>query len=90
MPSGTILNSLTLSKVDGAIDLSAGAKDYASAAQIAVNLSDPKNNIFEKVDIININCTTTTDSPYACTGTFKALFNKDAKKQFINAATGGN
>lgn len=89
LPNGTVLNSLTLGgKVAGAIDLSAGAKDYASASQVAVNLSDPKNNIFEKVDIVNINCDATPSSAYACTATYKALFHKDTKNRFINAAIG--
>ncbi len=86
LPNGTILNGLTLGKVDGAIDLSASAKDYNSATQIAVNLSDPKNNIFEKVDIVNINCTA-TNTAYPCSASFKALFSKSAKNRFINAAT---
>src|SRR5579871_2286528 len=46
MPPGTVLNSLTLTSVKGSIDLSANAKDYGSAAQIGVNLSDPKNGLF--------------------------------------------
>lgn len=49
LPPGTVLSGLTLAKVDGAIDLSAAARDHNSAAQIAVNLSDPKNKIFDKV-----------------------------------------
>src|SRR5205085_5964960 len=40
LPPGTVLNSLTLNKINGALDLIAGAKDYNSAAQIAVNLND--------------------------------------------------
>ena len=82
MPPGTVLNTLTLSKVDGAIDLSVDAKNNANAAQVAVNLSDPKNNIFEKVDIIKINCSTTPE-PYPCNGTFKALFNKKVPSRFL-------
>ena len=82
MPPGTVLSSLMLSKIDGAIDLSVDTKDHASAAQVAVNLSDPKNNIFEKVDIIKINCTASTD-PYPCNGSFKALFNKKVPSRFL-------
>ena len=84
MPSGTVLNSLTLSQASGAIDLSASAKDYASAAQIAVNLSDPGNKIFAKVDINNISCTppSSTDS-YPCTGAYRALFSKTTQARYI-------
>lgn len=88
MPSGTVLASLTLSKIDGAIDLSANTKDYASAAQIAVNLGDPKNNIFQKVDIVNINCTSTGTNVYPCSATLKALFGPATKNQFLNVPSG--
>lgn len=84
MPPGTVLSGLTLTKVDGALDLSAGARDSTSAAQIAVNLSDPKNKIFDKVDIVNINCSATSGNSYPCTATFKVLFSKSTKNQFLN------
>ena len=87
MPSGTVLSSLTLSKVNGALDLSANARDYNSAAQIAVNLSDPKNNIFEKVDIVNVNCSTI--GAYPCSASFKALFSKNVPTRFLNVVKGG-
>ncbi|HCM51909.1 TPA: hypothetical protein DIS56_02130 [Candidatus Saccharibacteria bacterium] len=89
LPNGSVLNSLTLSKVDGAVDLSTGTRDYTAASQIAVNLSDPKNNIFEKVDIVNITCDASPTSTYACNANYKALFSKTTKNRFLNAATGG-
>ncbi len=85
MPPGTVLNSLTLTSVKGSIDLAANAKDYASAAQIGVNLSDPKNGIFSKVDIISINCTS-GNVTYNCNATFKALFSKSAQTKFLGIA----
>lgn len=90
LPSDTVLNSLTLTKVDGALDLATSAKDYTSAAQIAVNLSDPKNDIFAKVDIVSINCSSAATGNYPCNANFKALFDKDARSRFLNPATGGN
>ncbi|MBI2588961.1 hypothetical protein HYW35_02025 [Candidatus Saccharibacteria bacterium] len=90
MPTGTVLASLTLNKVDGAIDLSATGRDYTSAAQIAVNLGDPKNNIFQKVDIISINCSSGSTSAYPCNATFKALFSPATKKQFLNVPAGAS
>lgn len=88
MPSGTVLSSLTLSKVDGAIDLSTNSKDYASAAQIAINLGDANNNIFQKVDIVNINCSSASTNAYPCNATFKALFGPVAKNRFLNVPSG--
>ncbi len=84
MPPGTILGSLTLNKIDGAIDLSANAKDYTSAAQIAVNLSDSKNNLFSSVDIVSVNCSG-GNTTYKCSANFKALFRNTAKSRYLNA-----
>lgn len=90
MPPGTVLGSLTLTKADGAIDLSANARDYSSAALIAANLNDPSNGLFEKVDVININCTSGTSAAttYKCSGAFRALFSKAAQKRFLNVPKG--
>lgn len=85
MPAGTILGSLSLSKVSGALDLTASAKDAASAAQVAANLSDPKNGLFSKVDVINVNCSTSaTPTLYPCATTLKALFSTEAKTKFLS------
>lgn len=84
MPPGTVLASLSLSKINGAIDLSANAKDYTSAAQIALNLNDPSNALFSKVDIVNISCGNNPADLYKCTATFKALFSSDAQKKYIS------
>ena len=89
MPPGTVLGSLSLAKVNGAVDITANTKNYASAAQIAVNLSDPKNNIFAKVDVVSISCSG-DDKTYPCTATYKALFGKGAQLRFLNLASGGS
>lgn len=89
MPPGTVLGTLSLSdKVTGTLDLTANAKDYASAAQIAVNLSDKKDDLFSKVDIISISCGTTIQTTYKCSSTFTALFSKDAQTKFLGVPTG--
>mgnify|MGYP000294717103 CR=1 FL=1 len=73
IPSGAVLGSISLTQVSGSIDVLVNSRDNNSAVQAAANLSDPKNNLFEKVDIVNINCTGSTPD-YPCTSTFKALF----------------
>lgn len=84
MPPNTILSALSLSKVNGPIDLSASAKDYASAAQIAINLNDPANGLFSKVDIVSISCGQDAQTDYKCSGTFKALFSTSAQKKYLS------
>jgi len=91
MPSGTILSGLTLTNINSAIDVSANALDYTSAAQIAINLSDPTNNLFAHVDIVNISCLHDhPSSPYPCTAIYKALFSKSAANRFLNVTKASN
>ncbi|HEY5549982.1 MAG TPA: hypothetical protein VIK37_02150 [Candidatus Saccharimonadales bacterium] len=87
-PPGVVLKSLTIAeKVTGAIDLNAETVNANAAAQIAVNLSDPNNNIFAKVDIVNVICSTEPKA-YPCTATLRALFDKQTPERFQNVATG--
>lgn len=90
MPPGTVLGSLSLSKVSGALDLTASAKDYTSAAQVAVNLKDSKNGLFSSVDIVNVSCSSTSGQTYSCTTTLRALFSKSAQTKFLNVPKGGS
>jgi hypothetical protein len=85
MPSGAVLSSLKIGKVVGALDLTANARDYQSAAQVATNLSDPKNGIFTKVDIISVNCGgQESQTAYPCTAILKALFSNEVKTKFLS------
>jgi Tfp pilus assembly protein PilN len=83
MPSGTVLSNLTLSKIGGAIDLSVDTKSASSAAQFAANLSDPKNNIFSKVDVVSVSCLGNNEA-YPCSATYRALFNSSTSTRFLN------
>jgi Tfp pilus assembly protein PilN len=85
MPQGTVLSSLKIGKVVGALDLTANAKDYQSAAQVAANLSDPKNGLFTKVDIISVACGgQDNQTAYPCTAILKALFSPEVKTKFLS------
>jgi Tfp pilus assembly protein PilN len=89
MPAGATLGNIQLSnKVNGALDLTANAIDYESATQVQVNLQDPKNNLFDKVDTISVSCSDATqssstgsgavDSRYKCQIIVRALFKANA------------
>lgn len=85
MPPGAVLSSLSLSnKISGALNLSANTKDYFSAAQIAVNLSQSQNHLFSKVDIVSVSCSNSSKLAYKCTGVYRALFSKDATTKFLS------
>jgi Tfp pilus assembly protein PilN len=84
-PPNTSLSDLSISQVQGSIDISAVASDYASASQLQTNLQDPKNEIFSRADIQTITCTSTNSNPkYPCNVTIKALFNENNPFLFIN------
>ena len=84
-PPDTSLTDLTISKVEGSLDITAISTNYQSATQLQVNLQDPANKIFSKADIQNISCNPgATDPKYPCTITVKALFADDNPFLFIN------
>lgn len=85
MPPGSVLSSIELSKVEGGIDLSAEAQDYETASRIQVNLQDPSNKLFDKVDIIQVNCGN-TEGRYPCRVTLRAQFAKNNPYTFINSS----
>lgn len=90
MPPGAVLGNLSLSnKVAGGVDLSANAKDYASATNVAVNLNDPSNQLFTKVDIVSINCSSAALTDYPCTVSLRALFSKTAQQKFLSVPAAG-
>jgi hypothetical protein len=86
MPRGAVLTGLTINQVSGGIDLTAGATSYNSATQVQVNLADPANKLFSKVDINSINCgkSTAATANYACSVQLRALFNTNNPFLFIN------
>ena len=90
IPPNAILTDLEISKTQGGIDLSAAATDYNTATQVQVNLQDPTNKIFDKADIININCGKVSggnavSNRYPCTITIRAQFAKSNQFLFINS-----
>lgn len=86
-PSSVALSSLTIDQAQTSVDITASAADYNAASQLQVNLVDPKNQIFQKADIVSINCAapaTGQTSKYPCTVIVRALFAKDNPFLFIS------
>lgn len=80
IPSNAALSNLNLSKVQGALDITASTANYNAATQLQVNLADPNNKLFSKADIVGITCTggtTEAAKKYPCTVTIRALFAAD-------------
>lgn len=92
MPSGTILEDLSLSnELSGALTLQAGAVNNASASQVQVNLRDPKNNIFSEADLESIQCSQPepdSPEPYPCKVSIRALFAKGNRFMLLSKEAG--
>lgn len=87
IPANANLTSLNISQTTGGIDISATAKDYATATQVQVNLADPDNKIFSKADIVSIDCKSEGDVilEYPCTVEVRALFAQNNPFLFKNS-----
>lgn len=88
MPAGSVLANLTIDELTGGIDLQVLATNYQSATQVPVNLQDPANQIFERVDILDIACGE-GEPNYLCGGSYRALFAEENQFMFIQP-NGGN
>ncbi|HVX24345.1 MAG TPA: hypothetical protein VG992_03325 [Candidatus Saccharimonadales bacterium] len=90
IPDNAALTGLTISQVQGALDISAVASDYSTATQIQVNLADPANKIFSKADLVSISCNTKTavNPALPCSVTIRALFAEANPFLFINSQPG--
>lgn len=87
MPSGAVLTDLSIGKVSGGIDIKAAAVSQATATQIQLNLQDPSNKVFDKVDIVNITCSDTSyGGKYPCSVQLRASFN--SCNQFLVISNG--
>lgn len=93
MPQNAVLTNLSVSKLQGGIDLQAAATDYTAATQVQVNLKDPNNKIFSNADIVNIQCnssagdtTNGTSSKYPCAVSIRAQFATNNPFLFISGA----
>jgi Tfp pilus assembly protein PilN len=89
MPVGSVLTALSINQLSGGLDLQAKATDYQTATQVQLNLQDPKSVLFEKVDIVNVQCQSiSTADPiaakYPCTVQMRALFSKTNPFLFIS------
>jgi Tfp pilus assembly protein PilN len=87
-PPNVTLNNLSISQLQGSVDITAKAIDYPAATQLHTNLADPANQIFSKADIVSISCTAVGGGPnvsrYPCTVTVRALFTTPNPYLFIN------
>lgn len=93
MPHGAVLTNLNITGTQGGINLQASTSNYNTATQIQINLQDPNNKIFQKADIVSIQCTsggTGLASTYPCKAQYRAQFVRNNPFLFINHQTAGS
>lgn len=87
-PNNTTLSGISITELQGAVDVTARTKDYNAATQLQVNLADPANKIFSKADIVTITCASSATDPalakYPCSVTIRAQFATNNPFLFIN------
>ncbi len=85
LPEGVVLQEFQVDTVlGGGLTLTAAATNVTTATQLQVNLSDPANKIFEKIDIEKISCTPPKpEVKYPCTAQFRTLFAQDNPFAYI-------
>lgn len=89
MPAGSSLSSLEISNDQKGVDITAGVQSYQVGTQVQVNLADPNNKLFDKVDLVSVECNT-QNSQYPCSATLRALLGDNSPYLFINNQAGGN
>ncbi len=97
LPTGSVLTNLSINKVQGGLDLQAATTNSQTATQLQLNLQDPKNQIFEKADLISIQCISNAKATsgdalkaqYPCTAQLRALFAKNNSFTFISGTSTG-
>jgi Tfp pilus assembly protein PilN len=87
-PNNATLSGISISQLQGAVDITAKTTDYTAATQLQVNLADPASKIFSKGDIVSITCATPAGgvaTKYPCTVVIRALFADNNPFLFINS-----
>lgn len=88
MPAGSSLSSIEIGDVEGGIDITAGVENYQVGTQVQVNLADPNNKLFKKVDLVSVSCNSQGSGTYPCSARLRALFGDNSPYLFINNEAG--
>lgn len=88
MPAGASLSSLEISDDQKGVDIAVGVQNYQVGTQVQVNLADPNNKLFEKVDLVSVQCGANNNSQYPCSAVLRALFSDNSPYLFINNQAG--
>ncbi len=89
MPGGSSLSTLEISDDQKGVDIQAEVRDYQVGTQVQINLSDPSNKLFQKVDLVSVECNK-QGTRYPCSATLRALFGDNSPYKFITNGSAGS
>lgn len=88
LPNGSVLTELSIGADQSGIDLQTASINNHVATQVQLNLQDPSNKLFDKSDLISINCSgeISKENPYPCVAIFRLRFTSNNPFLFITKA----
>ncbi len=87
LPSGTVLKDITLSTTDSALDLNVVARNKDAATQAFVNISDTKNGLFTRADLVSVTCSEDPRQANPCRTQIRVIIKADSSFYFLNSIT---
>jgi len=97
MPNDAYLNDINLSADSTFLDLNVLAKSREAATQAFINISDPKNGLFDKSDLVSVNhnavsatggnISSSTSTGYPYSATIRVTFKTDSSFYFLSSIT---
>ena len=97
LPSDTTINGIDLAQGEYSLDLIVNGPSDKSVTQAFVNISSKENGIFEKADLLSVNCksgdansnnTSNSSDEAPCKASIKGLLAKDSSLYYINSKQG--
>jgi hypothetical protein len=90
LPVDSALTGVNLSATDSAIELEIVSSNRTAASQAFVNISDPKNGLFEKADLLSVECPKAPSRTDPCTTAIKVVIKTDSSFYYLNSVSGAS
>jgi Tfp pilus assembly protein PilN len=86
LPPGTSLSGIEISSSESALELEFKSSTQDAASQVFINISDPNNGLFEKADLLNVNCPRSDISRTdPCITQVRVIIKTDSNFYFLNS-----
>lgn len=90
IPSGAVVKQISIGNSDTSVEFEIRSLNKTIANQSFINVSDKANGLFEKADLLEISCATTTanqsesNDGFNCSTRIKALYRSDSPFLLLN------